>query len=320
MTVSQIKAKRVRYIKLGEGNRDAAACFERGIITLGFWTSEDDVYHACIASDWEIVQELLIARRTLQKQGEKPKSVADDLRQVREFFESDSNTVWITFSDRKLYWGIAEGTDASVVDLPTGKRTARPMKDGWKFFDLLGNALHMDDIAGHITMLSQYRGTICAVQDSDYLIRRINGERSVPYVKASETLDVLYQDVAAIIRSLTPNDFELLIEMIFVNTGWKRVGFAGRTEHVVDLILTRPSLDHDGFETVAVQIKSKTNQKEYERYEALLSPTYKRSYFVYHTGRIQPLENASLKLMDVSQIARLVVNSGLLEWLLARVK
>jgi hypothetical protein len=316
----QVTANKIRYIKLGVANKNTKHCIQNGTMVLGFWTYEQDMFDACINQDWLKVESLLKAYRKKQKNGVEPKSVADDLRQVKEFFCDDMETIWITFDDRKLYWGLGGGKNYKISDFPDGPRCEKSMTRGWAQFDMRGKELRMDDIAGHISMVSQYRGTICEVDDTQYLLRRVNGFKSEFHDKITDTLEILYQDIVAIIKILTPKDFEILVEMCFVNVGWKRVGFAGRTEQTVDLILSRPSLDRDDDEIVAVQIKSQASQKVYINYEDMLSRTYQNAFFVYHTGDLEKIENGIVKLIDASMLAPMVVNAGLLGWLLERIK
>jgi hypothetical protein len=187
-----VTASKIRYIKLGIANQNTKYCIQNGTMVLGFWTYEKDMFDACINKDWSKVERLLKEYRKKQKNGTEPKSVADDLRQVKEFFCDDTETIWITFDDRKLYWGLGGGNNYRISDFPDGPRCVKVMTRGWAHLDLQGNELRMDDIAGHISMVSQYRGTICEVEDTQYLVRRVNGFKSDLHDRTTDTLKKLH--------------------------------------------------------------------------------------------------------------------------------
>jgi len=313
---------RVRYIKLGAGNAHAEYCVDDGKLILGFWTCLPEMFDACCNKDWKRVEEIIRQQRTLGNGGREPRSIANDLRQVKEFFEDDGSIIWITFHNRKMYWGL--GTPVTefvdVKEIGSEKLCLRNMSVPWSNYNFNGDPLLMDDIAGNIAMTSQYQGTICKIGDVNYIKRRIRGENSEIYVKTKNTIDNLLHDIADGLKKLTPRDFELLVEMIFVNTGWRRVGFAGGTEELVDVVLTRPSLVDHTNEVVAVQVKSETNQKEYEKYEKAIGATYKNAFYVYHTGSITRIESGQMKLLDAISLAPLILKTGLTDWLLERIK
>jgi hypothetical protein len=316
-------ASGVRYIKLGAGNAHAEHCINEGKIILGFWTYLPEMFNACLNKDWKSVEEIIRQQRTLGNGGREPRSVVNDLRQVKEFFDDDGSIIWITFHNRKMYWGLGTPVAAEFVEVKEighEKLCLRNMSFPWSNFNFNGDPLLMDDIAGNIAMTSQYQGTICKIDDVNYIKRRIRGENSEIYVQTKNAIDNLLDDIADGLKKLNPRDFELLVEMIFVNTGWRRVGFSGGTEELVDMILTRPSLVDHTNEVVAVQVKSTTNQREYEKYEKAIGATYKNAFYVYHTGRISRIESGQMKLLDAISLAPLILKTGLTDWLLERIK
>lgn len=103
-----------------------------------------------------------------------------------------------------------------------------------------------------LTRVAVYRGTICAVEESDYLVRKINGNVE-PLVReavaAQETLQGVAQEP---IRRLHEKDFELLVDLIFAASGWRRVSVLGETEKDVDLPVEQIAPQERAF----VQVKS----------------------------------------------------------------
>ena len=190
--------------------------------------------------------------------------------------------------------------------------------EGWKCEDINGKPLKRDDLAGHLTMVSQYRGTICDIKDKNYLDRRIHGNESVEYIEGKKSLDNLHEAIIEMMCALDPRDFEVLVETVFVNCGWNRLGRAGKTEEAIDLLLSRLS-SNGTEEIVAVQVKSNTKQEEYQKYIDKLVG-YENSFFVYHTGKVNQIKNSPVKLINANKLAPMVVRAGVVDWLLNRVK
>ena len=64
-----------------------------------------------------------------------------------------------------------------------GRGVSRPISDGWRCTDLNGELLTKDRLSGVLTKLAAYRGASCDVDARDYVIRRINGQKT-PEVEA----------------------------------------------------------------------------------------------------------------------------------------
>lgn len=123
-----------------------------------------------------------------------------------------------------------------------------------------------------------------------------------------------------LIKELTWQDFEVLIDLIFTQAGWQRVSSVGKTIKTLDLDLKAPVTG----EKCLVQIKSSSNNKELseylKRFESM--DQYDKFYYVCHTFKGEPpkLESESrLKLMFVDQVAELAIDSGLSKWIISKV-
>ncbi|MGE3906666.1 MAG: hypothetical protein AB7F36_11975 [Reyranellaceae bacterium] len=312
--------KTLRYIKLGAGGSQAKYCLENGRIRFGFWTCE--MLPECKSGDWEAVESRLKEERAKQNGGRAPRSVANDLRQIRDFFEDQGETVWVTFSNRKMFWGRTNGP-AYAVENGEDRWTEKKMSvDGWRDVDTKGKALRVDDLSGHLTMVGSYRGTICSfgpVERQEYLVRRLLGEDSEIFETTSNLVAQLHEKIASMIKHLHSFDFEILVEAIFVNTGWTRLGRAGKDEELIDFLMARTAVNGKR-EDVAIQVKASTNQDEFKRYENSLVETYSDALFVYHSGNVSASADTKVRLLDATSLAPLVVEAGLLQWLLERVR
>lgn len=320
---------KVRYIKLGSGGSWEAECLgleshrdAPQTLRLGFWTGDPEMFERCQAKDWDGVANLLRQRR-----GKGPNaSVKDDLRQVQAVFGDDGSTLWITFHKRVMYWGHID-PDRVPEPFPGGS-THFMRAPGWidRTTDPTEARLLMDDLAGHLGKVTQYRGTICTPQDPAYVRRRIAGSESKLAEDARKAIVELEQSIAEMIRQLTPYDFEALVDMTFAASGWRRLGAAGKTEQDIDLVLVRssiggdPSLGRvDGLERVGVQIKSHASTATFNSAAPRLC-TYDRALFVYHSGHVDNDKHPEVELVGVKRLAPMVLDAGLTRWLLRRVR
>ncbi len=76
---------------------------------------------------------------------------------------------------------------------------------------------------------------------SDYVIRRINGEKTPEIERAIVATAEMKASAESLMRLLGPRDFELLVDLVFTTSGWQRVGSVGGTQKTLDLDLTLPS-------------------------------------------------------------------------------
>jgi hypothetical protein len=206
-----------------------------------------------------------------------------------------------------------------VTQLSDGTRI-RKVKGAWKYVDVQGEPLRFENLSGKLTKVQRFQGTICRVHEFDYLIRRINHQKLPEVEKAERTLSTLLQDIEPLIKNLTWKDFELLVDLIFTHAGWQRISTRGKTEKSLDLDLMSPVTGNRAF----VQIKSKANMSIFEEYIEQyqdMQELFDEMYFVVHTtdkSFIGWQDTPDIKLWDVAKLSRLVVNSGLIDWLIKK--
>jgi hypothetical protein len=163
-----------------------------------------------------------------------------------------------------------------------------------------------------------FQGTICKPDGATDILRRIRCERSPTHQRTESAAKELIQSVGDLLDQLHQDDFELLIELVFSSSGWRRISATGGTMKTADIVLTLPTTGETSF----VQVKSQTNRAPLQSYvEALQNQTgYSRMFFAYHTPA-EPLPGPSDKCVTIwpsYEIARQVVGAGLVHWLLAR--
>jgi hypothetical protein len=75
----------------------------------------------------------------------------------------------------------------------------RTIAGGWRRTDLHGEQLTKDRLSGALTKLAAYQGTSCDVDVADYVIRRINGEKTPEVERAVAALEVMRASVLDLI-------------------------------------------------------------------------------------------------------------------------
>lgn len=114
---------------------------------------------------------------------------------------------------------------------------------------------------------------------------------------------------------LHPKDFEILVDLVFSTSGWRRQGVVGKTQKTLDLDLLLPSTGERAF----VQIKSHTTSTELAAYLTQLegNSLYDKMFFVYHSGEAS-IADDRVTVVGPERLAQMVVDAGLVNWLVRR--
>lgn len=296
------------YIKLGRSGSWEKECLKKGIVRFGY---KETPFDAAISGDWETVGKLWLKER------ENKGTATRDVNQIRNFFEAGADTLWITFCDSRLWWCFAK---PGVKKHPDGKGSYRETVDGWRDTDIKGSELTTDKISGNLLKVQAFRGTICEVKAFDYLVRKLNAQLPREVEEAEQAEKEMIEKIIPLMRRLTWQDFELLVDLVFANSGWRRVGQVGKTQKTVDLELLLPTTGERAF----VQIKSSTTEKELadylDRYKD--SGAYDRMFFVWHSGNAGTLkedDGNTVVLIGPERLAKMVFGAGLTSWLREKV-
>lgn len=311
MPEQRITADRVRFIKLGEGGSWEEECLQGGIVRLGYDTQHH--FNLCDEGCWEELKGIYA------EQNLSTRVVTGRVNQVRQFCEDDGSTLWVTFHDRQMWWAFMDPNVRAALH-SDGQSIFRPTLGGWRSTDIHGGPLTLDVLAGSFTKVVGYRQTICKVEDDSYVLRRVNAESRQEVIDALEATEQMRRVVVRMMRLLTPKDFELLVDLVFTSSGWRRLGSVGGTERIVDMELILPSTKERAF----VQVKSATTQRKFnDKYrEAFVrmreARVFDRMFFVFHTGTVQS-DLDGVTILDAENLATLVMDAGLVSWLIRKV-
>lgn len=308
----EIIASRVRYIKLGREGKWEQECLQKGILRFGFGTHRKDRFSFCTAGEWPSLTKSFLAEGKIQG------SATRFTNECRRFFEDDGTTLWITFVGDRLHWAFLSPDQAECN--PDGEGTRRKVSGKWRSSDLQGNPLMKSALAGGLTKMAAYRGTSCDadLQIADYVIRRINGEKRPEVEQALKSLSAVKSAALGVIRLLQDKDFELLVDLVFSTSGWRRIGGVGKTQKTVDLDIMLPSTQEHAF----VQIKSKTTKAELADYVRQFEEAghFDRMFYVYHSGKAEMVApDESITVIGPDRLAEMVVQAGLVDWVIQKV-
>ena len=303
----KIKPSKALFIKLGEKGSWAKECFENNIIKLSY----KEAKHEDILAD-------LAGAVSKVYRGKAPQTITSYANQIRHFYESDENVLWITFHAQHLYWCFAEKDVCGIANGEKEKNTI----NRWSNESIDGKPLLVDNLSGNLLKTQGFQGTICSVSDFDYLVKKINGEELQEVTSVKEDLQKLEKSLSLCIQKLMPKDFEVFIDLIFRQAGYLRTNSIGGFQSVKDIELLAPVTG----ERILVQIKSETTLQQFKEYEAhfkeiKVSGSYNRFYYVYHSPNELNLHSnmKELEIWDLKKIAELAVSSGLVPWILNKI-
>jgi len=305
-------ANRVRYIKLGEGGKLFTKCRDSGLAYIGFWSHIPSAYQMARDGRFDKYKDFL------RDQGKAAPKASQHADEVKRFFQDNGETLWVTFENQKLYWCFFDKNNVPSIS-NDDEGVTRPVYVKWHDQDLYGKSLDINQLPGALTKTQGYRGTSCQIEKhvGEYLKQRILGKRIEKVETAHNLLTELEENVEYIIRHhLDPKDFELLVDLIFSTSGWRRISLTGGTQKLIDIAMELPSTNEKAF----VQAKMNVSQKDFEFYKDQFAKTpYDRLFFAYANGNIHnnPYD-PKVTLLDGRKIADHAIRSGLTHWLLER--
>jgi len=278
-----------------------------GVVRIGFGSARPERLALCMAGRWDKVANSFV------REGKDRGTATRSANELRFFFEDNGSTLWITFVGERLCWGLLDQSrPLPNADLDGVYRT---VQGGWRSTDFRGDLLTKDRLSGALTKLAAYRGTSCEVDVAAYVIRRINGEKTPEVEKAIAASSALKSAVLELMRLLTPQDFELLVDLVFSSSGWRRIGIVGKTQKTLDLDLILPSTGERAF----VQVKSRTSSEELAEYiDRIEDGPYDRMFFVFHSGEADTADER-VTVVGPEKLADLVMDAGLSAWLIRKV-
>lgn len=306
--MTKIRPEKVLFIKLGEGGKYEKDCIEKDQnLRLGYRAVN---HNLCINKDWDAVHKYFTT-----EENSKTFVATSHSNQIRQFYEEGENTLWLTFYANKLWWCFSKAEIKFLDD----KSKTRPVIGKWSDKDIHGNVLLVSNISGKLLKTQGFRGTICRVPEQKYALAKINCEQMKEVIEVERAMNDLKFKLTYLIQNLQWKDFETLVDLIFRQAGWQRIGDTGKTQKTLDLELYAPVTGERGI----VQIKSQSDKQEFEKYQDDFAKMndYDKFFYVVHTAN-KSLENyeneTDTKLFLVDKVAELTIAAGLVEWVVKK--
>jgi restriction endonuclease len=302
-----IQIRRAFYIKLGRGGEWEADSLARNIMRIG-WpnNSLEDIN----SGNWDAIEHRL--RCDQPHQG----TATRDVNALRDIVASTEEDIWITFHGSRLWWCRLAPSPVQADEISKFRRVA----GAWSDCDASGRVLMTSDIPGLISQLQGFRGTVCAVRASEGLRRMLNAEPSSPYQAVTHAREVLIQEVGAALGELHWKDFETLVDLLFRQAGWRRLSVLGETMKYADLELEEP-VTGDRYQ---VQIKSAANAPDFAKYrDRFAGRGFRKVFFVVHSptaGLAREISTPEVELVLPARLAAMIVDAGLVSWILAKIR
>ncbi|HET9396794.1 MAG TPA: hypothetical protein VFO36_12115, partial [Nitrospiraceae bacterium] len=156
-----------------------------------------------------------------------------------------------------MWWCFANPDVSLLADGTRVRTVMRP----WQQTDMSNRSLTASRLSGSLVAVQAYRGSISAI-DPSYILHKINGIDPPSLEAANRALGALVDAVHPIVERLHPRDLEVLVDLIFRNAGWNRVGVLAETETDIDLALESPVTG----ERIAVEVKARASISDYRDY------------------------------------------------------
>lgn len=306
--MNRIKADKVLFIKLGQGGKYETDCIiNNQTLRLGY---KDVDHNLCISGKWDLVHKYFIEEENAT-QG----VATSHTNQIKQFYENDNRTLWLTFFNNKLWWSFSK----AEITLLSDKTKTRPVIGNWSDKNVNGELLISGNLSGKLLKTQGFRGTICKVPEEKYALQKINNEQLKEVVELENAITELKEKLSILIKNLQWKDFETLIDLIFRQAGWQRVSETGKTQKTLDLELLAPVTG----ERAIVQIKSQSDLKQFLFYQDKFATMtdYDKFFYVVHSVKksLKEYDNETETILYFGdKIADLTINSGLLEWVIKR--
>jgi len=300
--------KLVVYIKLGSGGNWAKECIENNYIKIGFTE---------ISSDIILTKDVKSIKAEYERVCKSNYEAGNFSSQLFLFPDTDENTIWITFHNQLMYWCRAELNFEVKADNTKIKKCIIP----WQASSKGGTELRLDNLSGKLLKTQGFRGTLCVPAAEDYVIRKINDKEDEELVALKHSKDEVLTSLNIIVKNLYWDDFELLIDLLFLRAGFQRVSEAGALLKEIDLSLFHPVLNLNVF----VQIKCECDYKTYLEWKNKVeAQLYDLFYFVCNIPKGDLInfkeENKKFHLLKDIELAEMILLNGLIDWVMRKAK
>lgn len=319
ISMDKIQFDKAYYIKLGEKGAWEEDSINSGKIRIGWGdTKLEDIQKG----NWDKI------KKEIQddfRDRNKKTGATQDFNALKNIYDADSDTVFVTFHNSEFWWCRVKDEAGKERIKEDNTSKYREVDGKWSDQDLGGKVLLSNQIPGNLSKLQRFPATCCKVGEIDHLRRLINADHSPEYNSISEAKKELILRVRAGIKLLHWKDFEILVDLVFSQAGWRRTSVLGETMKFFDLVLEEP-ITNDRY---GVQIKSTTTSKEFKYYAKEFIDNFgghfRTFYFVVHSTDDEKLsedskEYKNVELIFADELSKMIVDGGLVDWLMEKIQ
>jgi len=243
----------------------------------------------------------------------KKNGATQDFNALKTFCHATDKDVFITFSKGMLYWCILDNNEIQKDELSKFRTLSR----NWQNTDIKGKELHINSISGKITKTQGYRATLCKIEEKDAIRRIINGEIN-PIAEQIQKKEMELRDL--LVESFSDlywKDCEILTDLIFIQSGWRRISLVGESMKFMDMELEN-SITKERYQ---VQVKNAAGKKEFEDYANEFSEQdYSKLFFVTFNPKLSLInyqnDFQNIQLLVGEKLAELIIHLGLTKWVI----
>ena len=302
----------VRYVKNGGGGRWWSAAKTNQQVHLGWSGIPHDLL---VKPDFAEIKRLMKVQH-----GAKPGAM-QDFNQLHDLLNAPSQHVWMTFEDGYMWWcTVLDGATVNPGGESSNKGNFWLVCDSpWSKRSLNGKLLAKTDLPGTVTAVAGFKGTVCTPKAWREILRIVRDEKDPDAALAAVARGKYKQAMEKIVRRLSWQDFEQLIDLILIRTGWARISTLGKTLKGIDLEVENRTADEIAF----VQVKATATQKVLNGYVEQFNnqrDRYARMIFAVHSpsGELRAPADLLVQLWTCDRVAEFVVHAGLGEWVESR--
>ncbi len=240
-----------------------------------------------------------------------------DLSQLRDVLEVPDHHIWITFEDGCMWWCTLRKGPTVNQDGESGTlgHFWLGCDQPWSNRSQGGRLLSKTELPGRVTSTAGFRGTLCTPKAEAEVLRILSDQKDEDALALQRARDAYEATVEVGVQRLSPQDFEHLVDLVLVRSGWVRVSTLGGVLEGIDLEVKNAAAD----ETAFVQVKSAADQAVLDDYVQRFRgrrDLYSRLIVAVHTpkGKLNPPADLPVQVWTGRHMARLAVRLGLGEW------
>jgi hypothetical protein len=306
----------VRYVKNGVSGKWWKAAKAYGQIHAGWHDVPDDLLRT---ANLDAIESLI---RSPQFGYGTKGSATRDINALLTLIDHPSRHVWVTFQDGCMWWCTVSDQLEINSENATEERGHFWLSCVLPWSDRsLGRLRHLvtSELPGNVAMLEGFRGTVCEPGASKQILRIIRNETDADVAATNRARQSYVDAVAKLVAHLGAKDFEVLVDLILMRTGWARLAKLGGVTEGIDIEVENAAAGEIAF----VQVKSSAGQKVLNDYVARFNERrghYQKMIFAVHSPQedLAPPISESVQIWTGKKIAELVVRLGLGEWVAKR--